>query len=177
MFEEPSEIPPFREGFNHNIPLKSGASLVNARPYRYPMLQKDITEQMTAEILDKGIIQNSSSPYASPFVLVKKKDATWRFCVDYRALNQQTVKDKCLIPLFEELLDELHGSMYYSKNDLRSGFHQIRMNPEDMYKTAFRTHHGHYEYLVMPFGLTNAPSTFQSLMNEVFKPLMRKCVC
>jgi len=173
VFQEPKEFPPQRE-VDHPIVLLDNTKVVNQRPYRLPFHQKNALEELIKHMLASQMIRPSLSPYSSPVILVKKKDGTWRLCVDYRQLNSNTVKNKYPIPIIEDLLDELHGAKLFSKIDLRSGYHQIRMKEKDIQKTVFSTHLGHFEYVVMPFGLTNAPATFQSLMNSVLAQYLRK---
>jgi hypothetical protein len=169
----PPGKPPDR-GFEHIIELEEGAKSVITTPYRHPKKHKDEIESSIKELLAMGHIRPSSSPFASSIVLVKKKDGTMHMCIDYRALNKKTIKNRYPIPRIDDLLDELHGTVYFTKIDLCSGYHQIRMREQDIHKTTFKCHYGHYEFLVMPFGLTNVPTTFQSYMNHVFNKQLRK---
>lgn len=175
LFKEPSGLPPKRP-YDHTIPLIPGAQPFRLRPNRYTPEQKDEIEKQVEEMLRSGVIQHSSSPFASPVLLVRKKDMTWRLCVDYRRLNAYTIKNKFPLPIFDEIVDELYGAAVFTKLDHRSGYHQIRMKEGEEYKTAFQTHHDHYEYRVMSYGLTGAPATFEGVMNMVLQPLLRKCV-
>jgi hypothetical protein len=169
----PLGVPPDR-GFEHIIELKEGSKPVITTPYRHPKKYKDEIEKAIKELLNMGHIRPNSSPFASSVVLVKKKDDIMRMCIDFRALNKKTIKNGYLIPRIDELLDELHGAIYFTNIDLRSGYHQIKMREEDISKTTFRCHYDHYELLVMPFVLKNAPSMFQSCMNCVFNKQLRK---
>jgi hypothetical protein len=158
------------------IELQPGTTPISRRPYK--MTPKELAELKVQlnELLDKGYIRPSSSPWGCPALFVKKKDQTLRLCVDYRPLNVVTVKNKYTLPRIDILFDQLAGARVFSKVDLRSGYHQIKIRPEDVPKTSFSTRYGLYEYLVMSFGLTNAPAHFMYLMNFVFMSELDKFV-
>ncbi|KAJ9510007.1 hypothetical protein QJQ45_011664 [Haematococcus lacustris] len=169
----PKELPAVqdmpRRSVDHTIHLTGPAP--SPRPiYRMSQPELDQLKKQLDDLLAKGFIRPSTSPFAAPVLFVRKKDGSLRLCVDFRALNQQTLKNRYPLPRIDDLLDQLSGAQVFSKIDLRSGYHQIRVAEDDIPKTAFRTRYGHYEFTVLPFGLCNAPATFQQLMNDVFKP-------
>ncbi|GKE38498.1 putative reverse transcriptase domain-containing protein [Tanacetum coccineum] len=168
-------LPPPRQ-VEFRIDLIPGAAPVARAPYRLaPSEMKELSKQLQ-ELLEKGFIRPSSSPWGAPVLFVKKKDGSFRMCIDYRELNKLTIKNRYPLPRIDDLFDQLQGSSVYSKIDLRSGYHQLRIREEDIPITAFRTRYGHYEFQVMPFGLTNAPAVFMDLMNRVCKPYLDKFV-
>lgn len=142
------------------IELIPRTALVSIAPYR--MVPKELAElkAQIQELLDSGFIHPSVSPWRAPILFVKKKDGTMRMCIDYRQLNRLTINNKYPLPRIDNLFDQFKGASVFSKIDIRSGYHQLRVKEADVHKMAFRTHYGHYEFLVMPFGLTNAPTTF-----------------
>ncbi len=166
--EDLPRVPPERE-IDFGIDLLPDTQPISIPPYRMaPAELKELKEQLK-DLLDKGFIRPSISPWGAPVLFVKKKDGSLRMCIDYRQLNKVTIKNKYPIPRIDDLFDQLQGASYFSKIDLRSGYHQLRVRDSDILKTTFRTRYGQYEFVVMSFGLTNAPATFMDLMNRVFK--------
>lgn len=171
----PAQLPPRRK-YDHSIKLVEGAEPPYKSLYQLSLQENNILHQQLKELLEKGWIQPSQSPYGAPVLFVKKKDGTLYMCIDYRALNSVTIKNCYPLPHIDELLERVSGAKIFSKIDLANGYHQIRMAEEDEEKTAFRTCYGHYQFRVMPFRLTNAPATFMNLMNTILAPFLDKSV-
>ena len=165
--ELPPELPPARE-VDHRIELTQSTPPNPRSVYRMSPSELDELKKQLDELIAAGFIKPSKSPFGAPVLFVKKKDGSMRMCVDYRDLNRITIKNRYPLPRVDELFDRLKGASWFSKIDLRSGYHQVRIHPDDVHKTAFRTRYGHYEFLVLPFGLTNAPATFMHLMQSIF---------
>ena len=161
--------PPPKRVVDHDIDTLPGEAPPHKSPYRLSTAELDELKRQIDTLLEQGWIRPSSSPYGAPILFIPKKDGKWRMCIDYRALNKITVKNRYPLPKVEELLDRLHGARYFTKLDLASGYHQIRVREADVHKTAFVSRYGSYEYMVMPFGLCNAPATFQCVMNTILR--------
>ena len=168
-------MPPDRD-IEFLIELLPGTGPISKRPYRMPTKGLEEIKKQIKKLLDKGYIRPSSSPWGSPVLLVEKKDGSLRMVVDYRGLNEVTIKNKYPLPMINDLFDRLQGAKVFSKIDLRSGYHQLKIREQDIPKTAFTTRYGLYEYTVMSFGLTNAPAYFMNLMNKVFMEFLDKFV-
>ncbi|XP_017406240.1 uncharacterized protein LOC108319577 [Vigna angularis] len=174
----PDEIPgmpPIRE-VEFTIDLVTTAAPISVQPYRMSPAELVELKKQIEELMDKQFIRPSVSPWGAPVLLVKKKDGSSRLCIDYRQLNKLTIKNKYPLPRIDDLLDQLQGASVFSKIDLRSGYHQIRVKEGDIQKTAFRSRYGYYEYVVMSFGVTNAPAIFMDYMNRIFRPYLDKFV-
>ncbi|XP_047952402.1 uncharacterized protein LOC125197962, partial [Salvia hispanica] len=176
VFPEVLPGPPPDRQLEFTIDLEPGAAPVSKAPYRMAPKELEELKIQLQELMDLGFVRPSVSPWGAPVLFVKKKDGSMRMCIDYRELNKLTLKNKYPLPRIDDLFDQLRGAGVFSKMDLRSGYHQLRVRREDIPKTAFRTRYGHYEFVVMPFGLTNAPAVFMDLMNRVFHPYLDKFI-
>ncbi|KAL1224845.1 RNA-directed DNA polymerase-like protein [Cardamine amara subsp. amara] len=175
VFQSLQGLPPSRSD-PFTIELEPGTTPISRAPYRMAPAEMAELKKQLEELLSKGFIRPSTSPWGAPVLFVKKKDGSFWLCVDYRGLNRVTVKNRYPLPRIDELLDQLRGATWFSKIDLASGYHQIPNYEVDIRKTAFRSHYGHYEFVVMPFGLINAPAAFMRLMNSVFQEYLDEFV-
>jgi hypothetical protein len=173
--EELPGMPPERE-LEFTIDLKPGTEPIARTPYRMSTPELQELKMQLKELLDLGLIRPSVSPWGAPVIFIRKKDGSWRLCIDYRQLNKATIKNQYPLPRIDDLFDQMKGATVFSKIDLRSGYHQLRIKEDDVPKTAFKTRFGHYEFTVLPFGLTNAPGVFMSLMNGVFREYLDKFI-
>ena len=175
FLEELPGLPPPRD-VDFNIELHPGMSPISMTPHRMAPVELQELKVQIQELLGKGFIRPSTSPWDALVLFAKKKDKTLRQCIDYRQLNRVTIKNWYPLPRIDELFDQLRGARVYSKIDLRTGYHQLRVREDDILKIAFRTRYGHFKFTVMPFGLTNAPAALMDLMNRVFQPYLDKFV-
>jgi len=173
--DEISGLPPKRE-IKFTIDLIPGPGPVSVSPYRMAPTELAKLKKQLEDLLEKQFIRPSVSPWGAPVLLVKKKKGSSRLCIDYRQLNKLTIKNKYPLLRIDDLMDQLHRAVVFSKIDLRSGYHQISVKAEDVQKTTFRSRYGHYEFLVMPFGVTNDPTIFMDYMNRIFRPFLDKFV-
>ena len=175
LFAEISGLPP-RRSVEHEIMLTGESSLPNTGLYRTSVQESDEIKKQVQELLEQGVIVPSASPCGSAVLLVPKKDGGWRMCIDYRALNKITIKNRYPLPRIDDMMDQLESARFFTKLDLKSGYHQVRVREDDTWKTAFKTKQGLFEWLVMPFGLCNAPATFMRLMNDMLRPFIEDFV-
>jgi len=175
IFTSPAGVPLHCQ-VKHSIDLTPGAPFPNGPIYQCYVMENDEIKRQIQDLLQKGHIRPSSSPCGSPIMLVQKKDGTWRLCIDYRVMNKINVWNRYPIPQIDDLLDQLKGGKYFIKIDLKFGYHQVSIEPSDVWKTAFKAKEGPFEWLVRPFRLTNAPGTFMRLMDDILWPFTNSFV-
>ena len=168
-------LPPHRD-VDFGIKLHPGTSPISMTPHKMAPVELQEHRVQLHELLDKGFIRPSTSPWGAPVLVAKKTDKTLRLCIDYRQLNRVMIKNRYRLPRIDDLFYQLRGARVYSKIDLRTGYHQLRVRETDIPNTTFRTRYGHFEFTVMPFGLTNAPAAFMDLMHRVFQPYLDQFV-
>ena len=176
FFQDELPEPPPQRVVDFDIELHLGTSPISMTPHRMAPVELQGLRVQLQELLDKGFIRPSTSPWGTPVLFAKKKGKTLRLCIDYRQLNRVMIQNRYPLPRIDDLFDQLRGARVYSKIDLRTGYHQLRVRETDIPKTVFRTRYGHFEFTVMPFGLTNALAAFMDLMHRVFQPYLDQFV-